>query len=134
MAWLTPGDLCAFAPIDPEQAEILIEQAEAMAKVIAPCLAGELSADQIGMAKGIISTAILRWHDAGLGGVTQETNGPHSVTVDTRVRRGQFWPSEIKALQRICKPSTGKAFMIDPTTPRDRPFLEQRPDLKLQFE
>lgn len=105
---ISSTDLSAFAIIDPVKAAAMIEDATAQAIITAPCLTGTLTEVQALAVKGILRAAILRWNDAGSGAkVTQQTAaGPFSSseTFDTsNQRRGVFWPSEITALQRICK-------------------------------
>ena len=123
--FLVPADLTAFATIDEAKAELMIEDAEAMAVLAAPCLAdAEFRADSalVGVVKAILRGAILRWHDAGSGAVTQQGAGPFQQTVDTRTtRKGMFWPSEITQLRDLCAKfngsDTGGAFTVD-TAPR----------------
>lgn len=105
---ISSTDLSAFATINPVKAAAMIEDATAQAIITAPCLTGTLTEVQALAVKGILRAAILRWNDAGSGAkVTQQTTaGPFSSsdTFDTtNQRRGVFWPSEITALQRICK-------------------------------
>lgn len=101
--------------IPTEDAERLIEDAEALAMLTAPCLADEdLSPPKAAAAKAILRGVVLRWNDAGAGAVTQQSAGPFSQTITPQVRRNAFWPSEIKDLQLICKTaSSGKAWSID---------------------
>lgn len=137
---LFPDDLAPFADLSAEQAEALIAQAESTARVVAPCLAeGVLSEDQLQAIKGILVGAVLRWHASGYGNVSQEVAGPNSVSYDKRVRRGQFWPSEIRDLQRICGTTraSGRAHTIYTGPAGDaltlQELLRERPDLRLQF-
>ena len=106
---LTPADLAPFATIPEDQATAMIEDALAMAVLAAPCLSdGQLDPKYAAAAKAVIRGAILRWHEAGNGALTQrqQTAGPFSQneSYDTRSqRRGMFWPSEIAQLQDICR-------------------------------
>lgn len=107
---ITPDDLRPFADIDATKAEAMIDDALAMAAVAAPCI---LSAgfEHAAAAKAIIRGAILRWHDASSGAITQQSAGPFQVTVDSNTRRnGMFWPSEIVDLGKLCAASGAASF------------------------
>jgi len=111
---ITTDDLAAFAEIDSAKAEAMIEDALAMAELVAPCILLEDFA-YAGAAKAILRGAILRWHDSGSGVVSSQTAGPFAQVVDTRqARRSMFWPSEIEQLQSLFRVS-GKvrAFEVD---------------------
>ncbi len=97
-------DLTPFTPgIDTDRAEAMITDALAIAAMIAPCI-NEPDFTNTAAAKAIIRGAILRWHDADSGAVTQQTAGPFSTTIDTNTRRrGMYWPSEILQLQKLCR-------------------------------
>lgn len=116
---LTTDDLDPFATIDSAKAQAMIDTALARAARVAPCIRdADLSIDNAEAAKGVIRDAVLRWHDAGNGAVSQQTAGPFSQSVDTRTpRRGLFWPSEIEELQAICRDHSDDeptgAFSID---------------------
>lgn len=110
---VTPADLAPFAEIDPTKATAMIEDALALAAVVAPCILEETFAHP-DAAKAIIRGAILRWDESGSGAFTQQQTGPFGATVDTRqARRGMFWPSEIADLQKLCASSGSGAFDID---------------------
>lgn len=118
--FLTPADLEPFATIDAAKAALMIEDAEAMAVLAAPCLSDPEFADDAGLVaavKAILRGAILRWDEAGAGAVTQQGAGPFQQTVDTtKTRRGMFWPSELDQLRGLCARFTGKtsgAFSVD---------------------
>ena len=118
---MTPADLTPFAktPIPEAKAQAMIDDALAIAATVAPCILTEDFA-YAAAAKAYLREAILRWHDAGTGAVTQVTTGPFSQTTDDRSpRRGMFWPSEITGLQRLCASGNGGAFTID-TIPQGR--------------
>ena len=137
--FLTPEDLAAFATIDSAKAEQMIEDAEAMALLAAPCLSETdfLSSEQrIAAVRAILRGAILRWNDAGSGAVTQQTAGPFSQSLDTRTeRRPMFWPSEIAQLRDLCSAywgdqhDAGGVNMI----PDNPPDYASRPDLAFQW-
>lgn len=115
---ITPTDLAPFATIPEAKAQAMIDDALAWAAQVAPCI---LDADftQPGAAKAIIRGAILRWNDAGSGGVTtQESAGPMARTVTAGVRKSMFFPSEIIALQKLCGAQrSGRAYSFDTTPP-----------------
>ena len=132
--FLAPDDLTAFADIDPAKAALMIEDAEAMAALAAPCLSSsefQLDEARVAAVRAILRGALIRWHDAGSGAVTQQSAGPFSQSLDTRQqRRGMFWPSEIAQLRDICAgfsgEDSGKAFEIDTTPPTvGAPRVEQ---------
>lgn len=111
---LTPDDLTPFAEIDVGKAQAMIDDALAMAAVVAPCITdAEFAYDAA--ARAVIRGAILRWNDSGTGALTQQGAGPFQVSYDNRnPRKSLFWPSEIKQLQELCAESgTGQAFTID---------------------
>lgn len=123
--YLEVTDLQNFAPdISEAKSADMIEDAEAMALLVAPCLDMDdddfdLSDNQQAAVKAVLRGAILRWNEAGTGAFQSQTTGPFGATVDTRVaRRSMFWPSEIDQLQNICADSGSAAFTID-TTPAD---------------
>lgn len=100
---ITPEDLAPFATIEQARAEAMITDALAMAAHIAPCTADDEFL-HAAAAKAVIRGAILRWHQAGNGGVTQLQALGFSQTLDSRPQssRGLFWPSEIEQLQQLC--------------------------------
>jgi len=102
MAFLTVDDLTPFAPIDSAKAAAMIEDAEAMAVLAAPCISAADFTNSAAV-KAILRGAVLRWNEAGTGALSAQAAGPFSQTLDTRQeRRGMFWPSEIVALQNLC--------------------------------
>lgn len=108
-------DLEPFASIDPAKAAAMIEDAEAMTILTAPCLA-DLAVDdpKRAAAKAILRGAILRWNEAGSGAVQQQQVGPFGQSIDTRTqRKAMFWPSEITQLQSLCSTGGGRAFEVD---------------------
>lgn len=130
--FIEPIDLAAFATIEPARAEAMIEDAEAMATLAAPCLSTpEFQADptMLSVVKAILRGAILRWDEAGAGALTQRsrTGGPfsESESIDTRTKRkAMFWPSEIAQLRDLCATFSGdadggRAFSVD-TAPKAR--------------
>lgn len=113
-------------PASVQSAELvaaMVAGANAKASRVAPCLASTdpaPSADQLAEAKLILLGAVKRWAEAGAGSWQQQAAGPYSVTTDTRQRTGfNLWPSEIEALQELCR-TAGKAgaFAVD-TAPGD---------------
>ena len=120
-------DLAPFATIEAAKAAAMVEDAEAQAILIAPCLPGLLvvpdgetaeaaaiRTGKLAAAKSILRAAILRWNEAGTGAVQTQVTGPFSQTVQYQARRSMFWPTEIEQLQGVCKDaSAGKAFSVD---------------------
>ena len=118
--FLETYDLAPFAEIDSAKAEAMIEDAEAQAMLVAPCLGDPdldpaLTAIQVAAVKSILRGAILRWNDAGSGVRQSVTTGPFGETIDTtQQRKGMFWPSELTNLQAVCSDGqSGKAFSVD---------------------
>ncbi|MEV1331129.1 hypothetical protein AB0J20_16305 [Micromonospora costi] len=101
-----------------ELVDAMVAGANAKASRVAPCLAATdpaPTADQLAEAKLILLGAVKRWAEAGAGSWQQQTAGPFSVATDTRQRSGfNLWPSEIEALQALCRSSTpAGAFSVD---------------------
>ncbi|MCX5119217.1 hypothetical protein OG992_18690 [Micromonospora sp. NBC_00362] len=100
-----------------ELIDAMVAGANAKASRVAPCLASTdplPTADQVAEAKLILLGAVKRWAEAGSGAWQQQTAGPYSVTSDTRQRSGfNLWPSEIEALQALCRTSGPSAFTVD---------------------
>lgn len=118
--FLEPSDLTPFADIDTAKAEAMIEDAEAQAMLVAPCLGDDeldpaLTEIQVAAVRSYLRGAILRWNEAGTGIRQSITTGPFGETTDTtQQRKGMFWPSEITNLQDICSNGEkGKAFSVD---------------------
>jgi hypothetical protein len=110
---VTPADLTPFADIDPDKATAMINDALALAALVAPCINEEDFAYPEA-ALAIIRGAILRWHEAGRGAYSQQTVGPFTGAIDTRVeRRSMFQPSEITDLQKLCAGDATGIFGID---------------------
>ena len=115
-AIITVGDL----PADMQAAElvdVMVAGANAKAARVAPCLASTdppPTADQLAEAKLILLGAVKRWAESGAGSFVQQTAGPFSVTTDTRQGSGfNLWPSEIDALQDLCRSDPSGAFSVD---------------------
>lgn len=121
MTFIATNDLDPFASIEYTKAQAMIDDAEAMAVLVAPCIlaVGFAYPDAV---KAILRGAILRWNDAGSGAISAQTAGPFGQTLDTRQeRKGMFWPSEIEQLQNLCADIGGGAYTTslagpDPTT------------------
>jgi hypothetical protein len=119
--FLDPNDLDPFATIDPLKADAMIEDAEAMAVLVAPCIAAAGFAHAAAL-KAILRGAILRWNDSGTGAIQAQTAGPFGQTLDTRQeRKAMFWPSEIEQLQNLCSDLGGGLYTTslagpDPST------------------
>ena len=123
--FIAEADLAPFATIDVAKAAAMIEDAEAQAILVAPCLPGLLTAPvdetteaealrlaKLSASKSILRAAILRWDEAGTGAVQTQVTGPFSQTTQYQARRGMFWPSEIEQLQGICT-APAKSFAVD---------------------
>lgn len=111
---IQPSDLKNFAKIDPAKAADMCEDALGQAEIFAPCIFEEGFAKRRA-AKSVLRGAILRWHEAGAGAAVTKTAGIYGQTVDTRQpRKAMFFPAEIEALQKLCRPDDdGGAFAID---------------------
>lgn len=108
--FLSVDDLEPFAAIAASKAEAMIEDAEAMALLAAPCI-GTADFAHAGAVRAILRGAVLRWNEAGSGALQAQTAGPFGQTLDTRQeRRGMFWPSEIVALQGLCANAQGGTY------------------------
>lgn len=100
---ITAVDLQPFAEIPTAKATAMIADALAMAKLVAPCISEE-DFEHADAAKAVIRGAILRWHEAGQGGVASQTALGFGQSYDNRMpRRAMFWPSEIDQLQKMCR-------------------------------
>jgi len=136
MAVIVPADILGMDPdIDPDRAQLMIDDAVAQGTLVAPCLADEatLSSTQKAQFLAVLRSAVLRWASQGPSGAVVTTNqmgtwGPYqhqeSQTVDTtKTRRGLFWPSEIDLLERICQ-SSRRAGTVDtsPGQPSRYPY------------
>jgi len=119
--FLNLDDLEPFASIEVTKALAMIEDAEAMALLAAPCIAAEGFAYGSAV-KAILRGAVLRWHEAGSGALQAQTAGPFGQTLDTRQeRRGMFWPSEITALQGLCADAQGGVYSVSLAGPAVEP-------------
>lgn len=144
--FITPTDLEPFADIEAVKAAVMVEDAEAMAILAAPCLpdlispaTGETPADaaireaKLAALRAILRGAILRWNEAGTGALQsrQDQVGPFGQmqTLDTRqTRKGMFWPSEIEQLQSLCSGARGGAFEVDTAGDAGQPGYWSAPD------
>lgn len=106
---LTPEDLAPFSEIAEAKAQAMIDDAIAMASLVAPCISPDsevvLTPSQQDTVKAVMRRAVLRWNDLGTGAITQQTSGPFTQSLDTTraTPRSLFWPSEIADLQAVCK-------------------------------
>lgn len=108
--FLSVEDLAPFATIEVTKAEAMVDDAEAMAVLAAPCITAEGFAygDAV---KAILRGAVLRWNDSGTGALQSQQAGPFGQALDTRQeRRGMFWPSEIVSLQGLCADAQGGVY------------------------
>lgn len=110
--FLDVEDLAPFATIEATKAAAMIEDAEAMALLAAPCIGADGFAYGAAV-KAILRGAVIRWNDSGSGALQAQQAGPFGQTLDTRQeRRGMFWPSEITALQSLCADSQGGVYSV----------------------
>lgn len=114
---LEPADLQVFDPeLSTEKCAELISDGMAMASQVAPCILDNDFAYP-DAAKAIIRAACLRWGSSGSGvSSVQDSSGPFSqtTTYSSGARRSLFYPSEITALERLCRgPRRPGAFAID---------------------
>ena len=116
--FLTVDDLIPFvSDLDAIKAEAMIDDLEAMAVLLAPCIT-EAGFVQDVAVRAILRGAFVRWYEAGSGALTQrqEQAGPFMLgqSYDTRQqRRGMFWPTEITQLQQLCSEASSGAFAVD---------------------
>jgi hypothetical protein len=118
--FLDASDLTPFAEIDPAKAELMIEDAESLAVLAAPCLGSpdDLTDRQRSAVRALLRGAIIRWNEAGSGLRQSVTTGPFGETLDTtQQRRGMYWPSEITSLQGICGNDQGGVYSLDMSGP-----------------
>ena len=142
MAILVPDDLAPFADIEPAKADAMIEDAEAMAALAAPCITEPEFAEDAALLNGlkaILRRAILRWHEAGAGMIQQIGVGPFQQTTaqGQNAPRSLFWPSEVSQLRDLCATFRGGepavAFSIDVAPVDTGGTLASRPDLWFQW-
>ena len=101
------------ADADIDQLVDLVDEANAMALSLAPCLSSTTDAAVTLQARGILRDVVLRRLEYGAGALQGQVQiaGPFSLsqTMDTRQeRRALLWPSEITALQALCATSAGR--------------------------
>ena len=118
--FISVEDLLLFNPdLDEVQATALIDDAEALVLLAAPCLADDTFTNYAAV-RAVLRGAIRRWLEAGAGALQSQQAGPYAVTYDNRQQGssyGRFWPSEITQLQTLCRDGaqTGQAYQIDTT-------------------
>lgn len=118
---LTAADLQTFdKELTVEQCEALIADGMAMATQIAPCIV-ESDFAHAAAAKAIIRAACLRWGSSGSGvSSVQDSSGPfaQTTTFSSGSRRSLFFPSEITALEALCRATRRRgAFAVDTAPP-----------------
>lgn len=117
--FLNVTDLAPFATIDAAKAEAMIDDAEAMAVLAAPCITA-VGFTNTAAVKAILRGAVIRWNEAGSGALQAQQAGPFGQTLDTRQeRRGMFWPSEIVQLQGLCAGAEGGTYTTSLAGPTD---------------
>lgn len=106
--FLEVSDLTPFVTLDETKALAMIEDAEALAQLVAPCIS-DCDFTQHSAVRAILRTALIRWNESGSGALQAQTAGPFGQTLDTRQeRRGMFFSTEIVALQTICANVSGQ--------------------------
>lgn len=109
--------------IDDKVLQAMLDGLNAKALRVAPCLHPDNdpppTPELLAESKLILLSAFQRFSDVGAGAITQLGAGSFQMSTDTRQRSGyNLWPSEITALQDLCKArESGGAFAID-TAPR----------------
>jgi hypothetical protein len=99
----------------------MIEDAEAMATLAAPCITADGFAYEAAV-RAILRQAILRWSDSGSGALQSRTTGPFGEVYDNRQeRRGMFWPNELVALQNLCSTNQGGVYTVSMAGPDPDP-------------
>lgn len=117
MTFLSVEDLEPFASIEYDKALAMIDDAEALAALAAPCIMAE-DFDKPAAVKAILRGAVIRWHESGSGALQSQTVGPFGQSLDTRMdRRGMFWPSEIIQLQSLCSGTEGGVYTVSVAGP-----------------
>lgn len=115
--FLTSADLTEFvpAPLKTALADALIEDAEAMALIVAPCLnpIDDLTATQKAAVKAVLRQAVVRRYTAGDGTLTMEMAGAFQYQNSINPAGNTLWPSEIERLKLICSSSGRGAAIID---------------------
>lgn len=110
MALLTVEEIRASLPDTPdEELEILIEDAEAIAALYAPCITSPVF-KQRAAAKAIIRKAIVYDVKAQEEGnnVVRERTGPYDVEYRTPTRSGAFYSKQqVEALKALCPQAAG---------------------------
>ena len=112
---ITPAELRAYGlDITDETAELFIRDAVAMAVTIAP---GLKTADQDTQdaAAGVIRGAIVRWGEAGAGGISSrlQVAGPFTQQEAYRQRTSMFFPSEEALLKRLADSASRRVYSVD---------------------
>lgn len=119
-------DVQAVKPdVNETQAWALVNDYNALALVVAPCLADDLTEDKVRAAKAVLRRAVERRLDNSSGALQSETVGPYARTFDTRGNDyGILRPSEIAQLQAICGVTANKqkAYSVS-TAPPEQPLL-----------
>jgi hypothetical protein len=135
---VTATDIQTFDDdIDTTLAEAMIETVWADVVLVAPCIKEESFGDDqpeyLIKVKSIVRAVVLRWADAGSGGVRQRAAGDFSEILDKDSAGGKLRPGEIRELQDLCSSQQrrkgGRASTI-PTglfeflpPPAEHPFL-----------
>ena len=134
--FLSADDVLKFDDdLDTATVEDMIETVYADAVLVAPCIKDEdfVIPEYRVKVKSILRGVVLRWADAGSGGVKQRAAGDFSESLDLSSSGGKLRPGEIRELQDLCaadgKKRRGRATTILTAgygllpTPTVHPFL-----------
>lgn len=109
--FLSVGDLSskARAAVSDADLAILIEDAQARAVGVAPCLAGDLTEGQRAQVVAVLRGAVTR---AATADDRAMSSGPFTIGPSPSAQpRTLLWPSEIEELQRVCAGRRGRAYV-----------------------
>ena len=107
---MTAADVPGFEAGD-ERDEQLVRMALARSRAVAPCLARpDFPSDGVHFenAVAIIASMVMRWAETGTGALSQVQEGSYGQTFNSSSGRiGHIFPTEIRALQDMCRDFTG---------------------------
>lgn len=107
---LTAADVPGFEEGD-ERDEQLVRMALARARAVAPCLSRpDFPSEGLHFdnAAAIITSMVMRWAETGTGALSQVNEGSYGQTYNSNSGRiGHIFPTEIRALQDMCRDFSG---------------------------
>ena len=118
-AFLSAEDVLKFDDdLDTATVEDMIETVYADAVLVAPCIKDEdfVIPEYRVKVKSILRGVVLRWADAGSGGVKQRAAGDFSESLDLSSSGGKLRPGEIRELQDLCVAADGEKRRARATT------------------